>query len=234
MHSLPAFVTCKCLRLSATACCTKGHHATGHVDRCLLSKVCQLHGLPPCPRCALMQRGFRHCCGRGHHKMVTPGKALAKGHHRHMMPHTNDHGCTLQQSTKELPCSLHIPPTPLAPKRRRPKSPNPPSLPAPLPQGMLVDDGANVVRALFSQCHGRVSSEVTWYPTNAEVLTLVVRAKRAYAQPRPIAGLSMLAAPFSHRWVSLGNSALRRLKRSARVVQLFGRLAVLETHTLRY
>ena len=32
-----------------------------------------------------------------------------------------------------------------------------------------------------------------------------------------------------------GGAALRgRLKRSARAVQLFGRLAVLETHTLRY
>ena len=39
-HRLPACVTCKRLRLSAAACCAKGHHAPGYVDCRPVSKVC--------------------------------------------------------------------------------------------------------------------------------------------------------------------------------------------------
>ena len=47
----------------------------------------------------------------------------------------------------------------------------------------------------------------------------------------PVLTTALTISKFSQR----KNSKIRgRLKRSARAVQLFGRLAVLETHTLRY
>ena len=61
-HKLPPCVTCKRLGLSAAACCAKGRHAPGYVDRRPPSRVCQTHGLLPCPRYTLMQRGVQHCC----------------------------------------------------------------------------------------------------------------------------------------------------------------------------
>ena len=163
-HKLPACVTCKRLRLSAAVYFAKGHHVPGYVDRRPLSKVRQTHGLPPCPRCTLMQRGVRHCCQCGHHKVNTPHKGLGK--RTAPAPAGTNKRPQLQlaapaHSRMQLR-SPHLPPTPPAPKRRRPKSLIPPSLPAPRPQGMQVDDGDTaVVRTLFFMGHGRASSEVT-------------------------------------------------------------------------
>ena len=128
-HKLPACVTCKRLRLLAAVCCAKGHHALGYVDRRALSKVCQTHGLPPCPRRTLMQRGVRHCCQRGHHKVNTLHKGLGKRAAR-APAGTNKRPrlqfAALAHSRMQLR-SPHLPPTVPAPKRRRPKSPIPPS-----------------------------------------------------------------------------------------------------------
>ena len=165
-HKLPACVTCKRLCLSAATCRAKGHHAPGYVDQRPLSEVCQTHGLPPCLCCALVQRGVWHCCQQGHHKVNTPHKCLGK--RTAPAPAGTSKRPRLQSAAPAHsrmhahPHSRYIPPTPLAPKRRRPKSPIPPFPAAPRPQGMrLDDDDTAVVRALLFKGHGRASSEVT-------------------------------------------------------------------------
>ena len=133
-HKLPACVTCKRLRQSAAVCSARGHHALGYVDRRPPSKVCQTHGLPLCPRCSLMQRGVRHCCQRGHHKVNTPHKGLGK--RTAPAPAGANKRPRLQSAapahSRMQLRSPHLPPTPPAAKRRRPKSPIPPS---PQPHG---------------------------------------------------------------------------------------------------
>ena len=127
-HKLPVCVTCKRLRPSAAVCCARGHHAPRYVDRKPLSKVCQAHGLPPCPRCSLMQRGERHCCQRGQQKVDTPHKGLPKKIAR-APAGANKRPQLLSAAPAHSRMQLrssHLPPTPPAPKRRRPKSAIPP------------------------------------------------------------------------------------------------------------
>ena len=126
-----ACTTCKRLRRLASACCVLGHHEKGYISRRPQSQLCDAHRLPPCPRCTLKQQGVRHCCARGHQHVCTPfpthRKRKLSSHSRvsHQKP-------CLSRPTQPLSVSQrspHCPPTPLAPKCRRPKSPPPPSPP---------------------------------------------------------------------------------------------------------
>ena len=127
-HKLPACVTCKRLRLSAAVCCARGHHAPGYVDHRPLSQVGQAQGLLPCPRCSLKQRGVRQCCQCGHHKVNTPHKGVGK----RIAPapaRANKRPRLLSAAPAHSRMQLrspHLPPTPPAPKRWRPKSLIPP------------------------------------------------------------------------------------------------------------
>ena len=124
-HTALACMTCKRLRKSAEECCKLGHHAASHVARRPQLQLCPLHNLPPCPRCTLKQRGVRHYCDRGHHKVCTPVPAHRKRTlpMQSLLPHKKPCLQRPARHSSGLLRSPHQPPTPPAPKRRRPKTP---------------------------------------------------------------------------------------------------------------
>ena len=158
-HSATACTTCKRLRRTAEACCALGHHADDHIARRPQLQLCPLHGLPPCPRCTLKHRGVCHCCQRGHHKVCTPVPVHRKRPlTQSQLPNKRPRPQGSARISTGLLRSPHQPPTPLAPKRRRLKSPPPLSPPAPVPRGLEETVAEDVARPLFVTRHGRANT----------------------------------------------------------------------------
>ena len=128
-HGRPPCSTRKQLRRDVQTYGGKGHHAQGYLGRQPLSSLCEAHSLLACARDTLMQRGVRHCWARGHHKVCTPARRAAPKRPAPVDMQLSKRPCKTQSPARTYAGharSPHIPFTPPAPKRQRPRSACPP------------------------------------------------------------------------------------------------------------